>query len=107
MSKPWKPLEKQSLVCPEILTDGYGLLVIEEMLTRLPVSEMTGPLPTTNTLYVGRWERQPMTDRTLDLTKALREAQLQRLEASLLARSATPEIQSKEPIKEKNVTSND
>ena len=48
-----------------------------------------------------------MTDRTLDLTKALREAQLQRLEASLLARSATPEIQSKEPIKEKNVTSND
>ncbi len=50
MSKPWKPLEKQSLVCPEILTDGYGLLVIEEMLTRLPVSEMTGPLPTTNTL---------------------------------------------------------
>ena len=48
-----------------------------------------------------------MIDRTLDLTKALREAQLQRLEASLLARSATPAIQSKEPIKEKNVTSND
>ena len=42
-----------------------------------------------------------MTDRTLDLTKALREAQLQRLEASLLARSATPAIQSKEAIKEK------
>ena len=48
-----------------------------------------------------------MIDRTLDLTKALREAQLQLLEASLLARSATPTIQSKEPIKEKNVTSND
>ena len=37
-SKPWKPLEKQALVCPEILTDGFGLLAIGQMLTRLPVS---------------------------------------------------------------------
>ena len=33
-----------------------------------------------------------MTDRILDLTKALQEAQLQRLEASLSARSATPPV---------------
>jgi hypothetical protein len=48
-----------------------------------------------------------MTDRTLDLTKALREAQLQRLEASLSARSATPATKTPEPGKQKDVASND
>ena len=48
-----------------------------------------------------------MTDRTLDLAKALREAQLQRLEASLSARSATPAMKSPQPINEKDVASHD
>ena len=53
------------------------------------------------------WERQPMTDRTLDLTKALKEAQLQRLEASLSARSATPPVRTRETIKNKQSLLND
>ena len=48
-----------------------------------------------------------MTDRTLDLAKALREAQLQRLEASLSARCATPVIKTSQPISEKDVASQD
>jgi hypothetical protein len=48
-----------------------------------------------------------MTDRTLDLAKALREAQLQRLEASLSARCATPVIKTPQPIIEKDVASHD
>ena len=44
-----------------------------------------------------------MTDRTLDLTKALQEAQLQRLEASLSARSATPPIRAAKTIKNTQV----
>ena len=48
-----------------------------------------------------------MTDRTLDLAKALREAQLQRLEASLSARCATPIIKTPQPINEKDVASRD
>ena len=34
------------------------------------------------------WERQSMTDPSLDISAALREAQLQRLEASLASKSA-------------------
>ena len=49
----------------------------------------------------GCWERQLMTDRTLDLTKALREARLQRLEASLSAKCATPRVKSQKLMKEK------
>ncbi len=41
-----------------------------------------------------------MTDRTLDLTKALREAQLQRLEASLSAKCA-PTVKAQRLMKEK------
>ena len=48
-----------------------------------------------------------MTDRTLDLAKALRESQLQRLEASLSARCATPIIKTPQPINEKDVASHD
>jgi hypothetical protein len=48
-----------------------------------------------------------MTDRTLDLAKALREAQLQRLEASLSARCATPVTKTSQPINEKDVASQD
>ena len=48
-----------------------------------------------------------MTDRTLDLAKALREAQLQRLEASLSARCVTPIIKTPQPINEKDVASHD
>ena len=42
-----------------------------------------------------------MTDRTLDLTKALREAQLQRLEASLSAKCASPTVKTQRLMKEK------
>ena len=48
-----------------------------------------------------------MTDRTLDLARALREAQLQRLEASLSAGCATPAIKTPQPINEKDVASQD
>ena len=43
-----------------------------------------------------------MTDRTLDLKKALREAQLQRLEASLSAKCATPTVKTQKLMKEKS-----
>jgi hypothetical protein len=46
-----------------------------------------------------------MTDRTLDLSKALREAQLQRLEASLSAKSATPTVETQKLMKGKVDTS--
>jgi hypothetical protein len=46
-----------------------------------------------------------MTDRTLDLSKALREAQLQRLEASLSAKPATPTVKTQKLMKEKVDTS--
>ena len=52
-------------------------------------------------LFVCCRERQSMTDRTLDLIKALQEAQLQRLEASLSARSATPPVRTDKTIKNK------
>ncbi len=47
-----------------------------------------------------------MTDRTLDLTNALQEAQLQRLEASLSARSATPPVRTDKTIKSKQSLTN-
>ena len=63
-------------------------------------------LPSNNHhFHCGCWERQLMTDRTLDLTKALREAQLQRLEASLSARCATPTVKTQKLMKEKVDTS--
>jgi len=40
-------------------------------------------------LRAGCLERQSMTDRTLDISAALREAHLQRLEASLATKTAT------------------
>ena len=43
-----------------------------------------------NTLYACCLERQSMTDRTLDISAALREAHLQHLESSLAAKSAKP-----------------
>jgi hypothetical protein len=46
-----------------------------------------------------------MTDRTLDLAKALREAQLQRLEASLSAKCATPTVTTQKLMKGKGNTS--
>ena len=62
--------------------------------------------PTSNNHYFhGFWERQLMTDRTLDLTKALREAQLQRLEESLSAKCATPTVKTLKLMKEKVDTS--
>ena len=42
-----------------------------------------------------------MTDRTLDLTKALLEAQLQRLEASLSAKCASPPVKMQRMMKDK------
>ena len=52
-------------------------------------------------IHGGCWERQLMIDRTLNLTKALREAQLQRLEASLSAKCATPTAKTKKLMKGK------
>ena len=46
-----------------------------------------------------------MTDRTLDLTKALREAQLQRLEASLSAKCETSTVKTQKLMREKVDTS--
>ena len=68
---------------------------------------MKGLLPTIIIFHGGCWERQLMTDRTLDLTKALREAQLQRLEASLSAKCATPTVKTQKLMKEKVDTSHD
>ena len=59
-----------------------------------------------NHYFYGFWERQLMTDRTLDLTKALREAQLQCLEASLSAKYATPTVKKQKLMKQKVDTSN-
>ena len=47
-----------------------------------PPSDSTGPCASRY------WERQSMTDPSLDIYAALREAQLQRLEASLASKSA-------------------
>ena len=38
------------------------------------------------------WKRQSMTDHTLSISAALREAQLQRLEASLASKSAAQNL---------------
>ena len=43
-----------------------------------------------------------MTDRTLSISDALREAQLQRLEASLACRSASKTQATTQPAKEKD-----
>ena len=63
--------------------------------------------PTSNKHYFhgSCWEHQLMTDRALDLTKALREAQLQYLEASLSAKCAVPPVKSQKLTNEKMDTS--
>ena len=71
------------------------------MLTMLTVIIFKRPTSNNHHFYGGCWERQMMTDRTLDLTKALREAQLQRLEASLSAKCATPTVKTQKLMKEK------
>ena len=57
---------------------------------RRPPSESTRPCTSRC------WERQSMTDPSLDISAALREAQLQRLEASLASKSVVkyqPQVQ--------------
>ena len=53
------------------------------------------------------WKRQSMTDHTLSISAALREAQLQRLEASLASKSAAkpqPQVEAskdkEEPVRD-------
>lgn len=75
------------------------------MLTMLPLIHFEGPPSNNQRFHGGCWERQLMTDRTLDLAKALREAQLQRLEASLSAKCATPTIKTQILMKGKGNTS--
>ncbi|MDC2984698.1 hypothetical protein OAZ80_00060 [bacterium] len=48
------------------------------------------------------WKSQPMTDHTLSISAALREAQLQRLEASLASKSAPKSQPQFEAPKDKN-----
>ena len=84
--------------------DGFRWLVKGQMLTMVSVTIYEGPTSNNHHLH-GFWERQLMTDRTLDLTKALREAQLQRLEASLSAKCATPTVKTQKLMKEKVDTS--
>ena len=47
------------------------------------------------------WKRQSMTDHTLSISAALREAQLQRLEASLASKSAAKPQHQVEATKDK------
>ena len=77
-----------------------------QLLTMLSVEKLF-ERPTSNNHYFhgGCWERQLMTDRTLDLTKALREAQLQRLEASLSIKCATPTVKTQKLMNKKVDTS--
>ena len=76
-----------------------------QMLTILFVNIFNRPTSNNHYFHGGCWERQLMTDRILDLTKALREAQLQRLEASLSAKCATPTVKTQKSMKEKVDTS--
>ena len=48
-----------------------------------------------------------MTDRTLSISDALREAQLQRLEASLACKAASKPQATKEPTKDKDAKARD
>ena len=54
-----------------------------------------------------RRERQLMTDRTLNISAALREAQLQQLEASLASRSAAKPAATTEAAKNKEANERD
>ena len=54
-----------------------------------------------------RRERQPMTDRTLNISAALREAQLQQLEASLASKSASKPQAMTEAAKDKDAKRRD
>ena len=54
-----------------------------------------------------RWERQSMTDRTLSISGALREAQLQRLEASLASKAAAKPQSKTEAPKDKDLNARD
>ena len=51
------------------------------------VLSFVGPLSKFLALRLRFWKRQSMTDPSLDISAALREAQLQRLEASLASKS--------------------
>ena len=48
-----------------------------------------------------------MTDRTLSISDALREAQLQRLEASLASKAASKPQATTQPVKDKDAKSSD
>ena len=65
------------------------------------------PLDRIRTFVCRRRERQSMTDRTLSISGALREAQLQRLEASLASKSAAKPHAKTEAPKDKDVNARD
>ena len=91
---------KPSFVLKSLRTDLGGLWKVRCWLGyRWEIFE--GPTSNKHHFHGGCWERQLMTDRTLDLTKALREAQLQRLEASLSAKCASPTVKTQRLMKEK------
>ena len=91
---------KPSFVLKSLRTDLGGLWKVRCWLSyRWEIFE--GPTSNKHLLHGGCWERQLMTYRTLDLTKALREAQLQRLEASLSAKCASPTVKTQRLMKEK------
>ena len=60
------------------------------------------PFDRTRPYACRRRERQSMTDRTLSISDALREAQLQRLEASLACKAASRPHATTQPAKNKN-----
>ena len=96
---------KPSFVLKSLRTDLGGLWKVRWWLSYW-WKIFEGPTSNKNYFHGGFWERQLMTDRTLDLTKALREAQLQCLEASLSAKYATPTVKKQKLMKQKVDTSN-
>ena len=65
------------------------------------------PLDRIRPFVCRRRERQSMTDRTLSISGALREAQLQRLEASLASKAAAKPQAKTEAPKDKDVNARD
>ena len=65
------------------------------------------PLDRIRPFVCRRRERQSMTDRTLSISGALREAQLQRLEASLASKAAAKPQAKTEAPKDKDVNTRD
>ena len=70
-------------------------------------SDLKAPFQQHKALRLRLWKRQLMTERTLDISVALREAQLQRLEASLASKSVVKYQPQAEAPKDKDETIRD